>query len=78
MIQSLVAAIWPKVARAEAHITCWLHRSLHTVPGGIRKRVRRRNANDDADLAANIPWHSVMPWHVFVPHADPVADFKCL
>ena len=78
MIQCLVAAIWPKITRAEAYITGWLRRSLHTVSGGIRKWVQRRDANDDTDLAANIPWHSVMTRHVFVLHAHPVTDREYL
>src|SRR5580700_2033570 len=51
VVRGVVRAVWPKVARAEADIACWLHRGLHAVSGNVRKSIRRRNTNNHAFLS---------------------------
>src|SRR5262245_20542565 len=60
VIESIVAAISPQVARSEANIIGRLHGGLHAVPGSIWERIWGRNANNDPNLAAYVRWHPHM------------------
>ena len=74
VVQGVVRAVWPKVARAEADFECWLHRGLHAVSGGVQKWIWRLGTNNHAFLSPNIGLHPNMAGHVFVLHSHSVAD----
>src|SRR5215813_4135306 len=54
MVQCIVAAVRPQIARAKADVAGRLHRRLHAVRGRIRKRIGRRNMNDGAFLPPDV------------------------